>query len=146
MTATFVDITDDTLQAFGLVWDASAPLVAAAGHLQAGDVASQPDVFAKIECVKGKANERMTGGAYHDYRNVTITIRGTKTDVTAAMALALAVVNRTMTLTMPSGARFIQFWPDGDGEIAKDEGLRRKGEEIWLGTIKGQVWTVRTDE
>lgn len=143
--ATFVDIDDDTLQAVVALWRGTPNLQGAIGDLRAGDLPSGlPALYAAVECVKGRENERMTGGIFHDYRDVTITLYGRKADVSPAVANVLTVFNRLTTLTLPSGARFIRWWPLNDGELVKDGG-RRKGEEMWRGVVRGEVWSVRTD-
>lgn len=145
MTATFVDIDDDTLQAAVALWKRTPALQGEIGELRAGDLQGDlPARYAAVQCTKGKDSQRMTGGAYHDYRQVEISVYGRKADASAGLKAVLAVFNRLCTLDLPSGARFVQWWPLNDGELVR-EGGRRKGEEMWRGVVKGQVWTVRVD-
>lgn len=146
-----VDINDDVQAALVARWDATEDLVAVAGTLKAGRLPSpQPAVYAHVLVEKGRDNERMTGGIYHDYRNVTLTVRGKKASVVSAMAIALGVFNNRLgvagqaTLTMPSGARFIRFRPLNDGDKRLEE-TQKDGEEIWAGSIRAEIWSVRED-
>jgi len=70
--------------------------------------------------------------------------------INAAKILVLSVFNLKLgtpnnaTLTFPSGARFVRWWPQNDGEIAKDP-TAKAGQDIWVANLKGQVWSVRMD-
>lgn len=145
MTATFVDIDDDTQAAVRSLWLATPELQDGIGELFGGDVPEQLTArYALVECAKGKDNQRMTGGVYYDFRNVTLTVFGPKPVASAALAAVLTVFNRATTLTLPSGARFVRWWPLNDGALSMEKG-RRRGEEMWRGVVKGEVWSVRRD-
>lgn len=148
-----VDIEDDVQTAIRNFWKADPDLVAINPELKAGELPSpQPSTYAHVKVEKGRTNERQTGGAFKDYRNVTLTVRGLKDAVTAAVATMLNKFNlnlmptslaATPTLTMPSGAPFVRWWPINDGakKVDKDH---KSGNEIWEGQVIGEVYTVRT--
>jgi len=125
--------------------------------------------YATLEITKGKDNQRITGGVYYDYRNVTIKIAGSmaplapavqaqaglpvgpisviaaaKLAVLSMFNLKLGIPGQPYTLTMPSGARFCRWWPQNDGDIARDP-TAKAGQDIWVANVKGEVWSVRTD-
>lgn len=145
-----VDIDDDVQQAVVSLWQNTGQLFLLTGPLKAGRLpAGQKSTYAAVSVVKGKASERMTGDTYHDYRNVKLEVRGTKADVSKAIGLMLDTFNlglgdptKSKTLTMPSGARFIRWWPLDDGSKVLEE-TQKSGNEIWRGTVSGEVWTVR---
>lgn len=97
--------------------------------------------YAQVACEPAGA-ERFTGGSRIDRRKVTITVRGTKGQVTQALAAVLAVFNETTTLAYPSEARFLLWWPLDDGKLEQDEGTHQ-GEDIWKGTVTAEVKSVR---
>lgn len=118
----------------------------------------QPIEYASIEVVKGKENQRAgTSGAYYDYRNVTLTVRGPEPLVSQALGYMLGtfslkalmptgtkLAQGQATLTLPSGARFWRWWPMGDGEKTIED-KQRAGMEIWKGVVRGEITVIRTD-
>jgi hypothetical protein len=112
--------------------------------------ATLPFPYARLHVEKDRDAEHMTGMVYHDYRRVTITAAGPKAVADQAKLAILNVFNRKLgtlpngpTLALPSGAAFRQWWPLNDGEIAKDPHAK-DGQDIWIATIKGRVWSIRT--
>jgi len=164
-----VDINDDVAQALKALWMATPGLGTAdgsgfsAGELKASLPSPQPPTYALIGVAKGRAEERYTGQAWSDYRNVTLTVRGQKPNVVKALALMLATFNRRLVnadmvalstlvlaplvplaVTLPSGARFVRWWPANGGDTAIKE-TPKSGNEIWRAWITGEVWTIRTE-
>ena len=157
-------VDDDTEAAIVALWGQTQALTKAfpnlprTGRLKKDAGQSIPTPYAQLDCKQGpKPNERMTGGVRHDYREVTITIRGTRAEVVAGTSAVLGVFNRKLgdpnypaanglpvVLTFPSGARFIQWWPLNDGAI-EEEVETKAGKDVWKGIVRGQVWSVRTD-
>jgi len=88
-----------------------------------------------------------TGLAWYDNRRVTITIRGLKPDVVAAIKDVLAVFNVKTQLAYPSvdaggQARFLKMWPDGNAKMKQDEATK-DGQDVWIGEIGFIVRSVR---
>lgn len=91
-------------------------------------------------------------GAYgwNDYRNVTVTMYGIRSDVVQASQLFSALFNRLIgtplgrPFTLPSGARFVRWWPIGDITIEEDKDSKA-GKDIWKATARAEVWSVRAD-
>lgn len=143
------EVDNDTLAAVRAAWrqdTSELPTLVqdppTAGRLKG----NRPDYpYAAIDCQQGPVpNERMTGGIRHDFRQVTITIWGSKAQVAAAMNALLDRFNVYTTLHYPSGSRFIQWWPLSDGDLVEDTDTAL-GLDIWKGTLKAKVWSVRTD-
>ena len=86
-------------------------------------------------------------GAWWDYRRVSITVRGLKADVVAGIEAIRTVFNRSMTLSLPSGARFLRWWPDQSDKLEQEEpgSGKHAGEDVWRGIVEGVVWSVRTE-
>ncbi len=106
--------------------------------------------YASLKVEKDQDAQHMTGGAYHDYRKVTIRVAGAPKAVADQAKLAvLNVFNLNLgrpgkpTLALPSGAAFRRWWPLNDGEIRQDES-RKDGQDVWIATVIGRVWSVRT--
>jgi hypothetical protein len=155
------DADEDLAQAIVAAWKADKVLPGLFAELPAQKLKKDPAAprtskkmpYAEFEIKKGKENERLTGGAYHDFRDVTITLVGIKADVQAAKVVVLNVFGLALmptgtpppapTLTMPSGARFVRWWPKNDGDIEPDPSSK-EGQDIWRVVVKGEVWTVRT--
>lgn len=85
---------------------------------------------------------------WNDYREVTMTVYGLRADVVKGIGLILAVFNRKLgapglqSLSYPSGARFMRWWPVGNAVIEEDKDAKA-GKDVWKGTIKAEVWSVR---
>ncbi len=79
-----------------------------------------------------------------DVRRVIIEVRGLKPDVVNAVAAIRRAFNRNITLTYPSGAKFISFMPDGDAKLTEDSSTK-DGQDVWLGTIEAKVFSERDD-
>lgn len=157
-------VDDDTLQGVLAAWKADRtlsalfPLPPATGRIkstQPGQDVQASGPTAVIDCAQGpRPNERFAqGGAVlvrNDYRKVTITLRGTRADVVAGVKGVLATFNRALgtssgaPFSLPSGARFIRWWPLNDGEIKEDDSTKA-GRDVWQGIVLGEVWTIRTE-
>jgi hypothetical protein len=98
--------------------------------------------YAQIDCVLNRREMTGTQGTWNDYRNVTITVRGLKEHVVQGIGEVMAVFNRDTTLIYPSGARFRQWWPDGEAELEQEE-TTKDGQDLWRGVLKAVVWSVR---
>ena len=156
-------VDDDTTAAVIAAWRADAggldalspPVSGRVKSTQGGADMQAKGTYTVVECVQGpRPNERFITGpgtqVRNDYRKVTLTVRGVRADVVAAVGLILALFNRTLgapkrpTLTYPSGARFVRWWPLGDGEISEDKDTKA-GKDVWQGVVSGEVWSIRTE-
>lgn len=138
-----VDIDNDTLAAVKAKYDGTPALVTLTGPLRAGRLKSgQPDLYAHQSCEIASRELFGTDGVWSDHRKVTITIVGTKTRASAALAAVLGVFNLNTTLVFPSGATFLRLWPTDGGKLVEDEDTRR-GEDIWNASTEFDVWSVR---
>jgi hypothetical protein len=140
--ADFVD--DDTLAAIRSLWLKDGNPVAAlvTEPIQTGLLKSgQSSLYAVAACQKMKDRDWQTGGKFRDYRKVTITFYGPKTDVTKAMQLAGDLYNRNCQLTYPSGARF-NWWFPLDSRLEEDD-EQRQGNDVWRGVIEAEVASAR---
>lgn len=99
--------------------------------------------YAAVESKLDRRDSTGTAGAWHDHRKVTIRVYGLKADVVTALKALTAVFNVRTVLTYPSGARFMRWWPTGGPKIEEDPD-RRAGEDVWIGTIEADVWSIRT--
>lgn len=104
----------------------------------------QPEAYAHVESALDRTEQvgAGTGAPWFDYRDVTITVRGPKAKVVAAVRAVLAVFTPDVTLAYPSGARFMAWRPQGD-RLEQEQGLR-KGEDVWAGVVTAKVWSTRT--
>lgn len=155
----------DTLAAVRNLWLSDAlglgqlfPQPPATGALKATDPGAdyaRSGPRACLDSTQGpRPNERFATAAgvfcRNDYRKVTMACYGTRGQVENALSLILTLFNRALgapgyrTLTMPSGARFVRWWPLNDGTIKQDESSKA-GRDVWQGIIEGEIWTVRTE-
>lgn len=147
-----VDIDDDTLQAVRNCWmlDNTLPTLVTeppkAGRLKSG----QSGTYAQIVCEFESRDSAGTGGAWHDYRKVTVKVWGTKANATAALAAINARFNLRLgtddgePFSYPSGARFIRWWPLDGGRLEEDPATKA-GEDVWIGSCSGKVWSIRLE-
>ncbi len=137
-------IDDDTLAAIRSQWN-DAPTLA--GLLtdppQAGRLVSpQTGAYCQIASVLKSRQLTGTAGFYHDRRTVTISVRGRKADVVAAQQALGDVFNRNTVLVYPSGARPFWYMPL-PGDSLKEDPARKSGEDVWLGELVADVWSIR---
>jgi hypothetical protein len=154
------NVDDDTLQAVQNLWLATPALVAVAARApQVGDLKSTRDnpqtlpyVQAKCEAVPGKTT-RYPKAIRKEVRKVTLTVWATYEQVKAALPAVLGTFNARLsapgrpTLTYPSGARFIKWWPLSDGTMMREEGdaAIRQGQEIWKAVVEAEVTSTRSE-
>jgi hypothetical protein len=143
-------IDDDTLRAVKALWGEEALLLPAlfTEPIRAGRLKSTPDRLLDMPYAQASSEllnreKSGTSGHWHDHRKVTIRVWGLKDDVVEAIAILTGIFNVDTTLTYPSGARFIRWWPDGDAKFYQDE-TTRDGQDVWVGEIAGNVWSVRS--
>lgn len=153
-----VDIDDDTAQAVINLWQKTAALTTLFKEPpRTGKLKKQPNEspskrmpYAGIEVKKGKENQRMTGGIFHDFREVTITAIGVKADASKALALIKTTFGLNIgtfkqpTLDLPSGDRFIQAFPINDGELTEDA-TTKEAQDVWRAVVRLMVWSIRQD-
>lgn len=150
---------NDVAQAFAAKWDADSGLTALVpGGLQQGRLSSyQPGTDPRVERSKPYASFDVTksregthqtpgpGGIWTriDYRLVKLEIRGLKPDVEKVLAYIAdnRVFNRRALQTQ---APFMACLQLDDDDLAEDEATK-KGEDIWVGTVKLEVWTQRNE-
>ncbi len=136
-------IDDDTLAAVVARWKDDPQLRSIIPEPHAGRLKSpQPTLYCQVESKLDRRECASTGGAWNDYRLVTLTIVGIKAAVVEALARAEAVFSQEVTLTYPSGDRFVQWWPLEEGGLSEDPD-RKEGQDQWRGTVQGRVWSVR---
>jgi hypothetical protein len=102
---------------------------------------TQSSPYAQVTSEFSKHDSAGTGGAWHDWRKVTITVRGLKDDVRRGVEAVLEIFDDRTTLVYPSGARFIRWWPQGDR--LEQEETTKDGQDVWMGVVEGEVWSVR---
>jgi hypothetical protein len=138
-------IDSDTIAAVRTTWrtdNAVLPTLLTeapqSGRLKTG----QGPTYAVVSCEKGRDRQRNTFGVFQDFRNVAITVRGTKASVEAVVAAAGAVFNDRTVLVFPSGAKFLG-WLATDQKVIEDPDTK-EGQDIWQGIITAEVWSVRS--
>ena len=151
--ADFVD--EDTLEAIALLWakdgnpvygvlvsnNPNAPQ-AVTSPIQAGlPKAGQSPVYVVADSKKGREREWYTGSIFLDFRNVTIKAYGPKTLVTQVIQKIGDRFNRQGILVYPSGAKF-NAWVPIDSGLMEDPNTKA-GNDVWIGTIEAEVWSVR---
>jgi hypothetical protein len=139
-----VDVDHDTMSAVRLLWqtDAAAlPLIVdrpiQSGRLKSGQASTYAVVTSEID----HRDSAGTGGAWHDYRKVTIKVYGVKADVVKAVSAVQKLFNLRTVLTYPSGASFRRWWPQGT-RLAEDPATRA-GQDVWTCTIEALAWSMR---
>lgn len=112
----------------------------------------QPDLYALLECQLEKRESAGTGGAFYDWRRVSICVYGRKDDVRAGLSAVGAIFNRNTTLTFPTTdaetgkPKFLRWWPaDGGGDTLEQDPERKSGEDIWVGKVASIVWALRLE-
>lgn len=98
--------------------------------------------YARLDCNPERRESAGTGGKWHDFRRVEIFVYGVKADVVRALGAIGEIFNQQCTLTFPSGARFIRWWPEPGGDLSQDEDTK-DGQDVWKGVANGIVWSVR---
>lgn len=138
-------IDNDTLEAVREAWLANAGLPALFNEPpQAGILRSPQSLpYAHLQSTLSRRHLIGTGGSFDDYRRVTITVRGLKHQVVAALGQVNSHFNLSTVLAYPSGARFLRWWPDGDSRLEQDREAK-DGRDIWTGTVEAEVWSVRS--
>ncbi len=144
-------VDDDSLRAVELLWGSDVVTLPSlfAGGLQTGRLASpQALPYAQLACRLERRELSGTAGAWHDYRRLSVTVRGLEQQVVDGCSAVMALLNLQTTLTYPSGARFIRWWPDGEVKLQEVQGSPEEttyqGQPIWQGEIEAIVWSVRT--
>ena len=158
-----VDIDSDTLAAVVTLWTTDATLPGLfkepirSGRIKApqatgGVYGDREFPYAQATCELDRRELSGTGGAWFDYRKVTLRAWGKKDQASAALAAMLARFNLGLpstadaagraTIVFPSGERFIQFWPLDGGTIAEDKDVKA-GFDVWVATVTGRVWSIR---
>lgn len=99
--------------------------------------------YATVESKLDRRESTGTGGAWHDHRKVTIRVWGKKADVVQALRALTARFNLQTVLAYPSGARFLRWWPTGGPRLEEDP-QRKAGEDVWVGTVEADAWSIRT--
>lgn len=136
-------INDDVRRAVIATWRANAALHALIAEPRSGDLkAGQGELYAHLEVRADRHQLVDTGGAFFDWRRVTITIVGRYDRAVAAHEAALAIFNLQTALVFPSAARFMAWLPQDGGDDQQDPD-RKAAEEVWRGIIVGLVWSVR---
>lgn len=102
--------------------------------------------FARRE-LNGTGRETSSGSGvlartWSDYRNVTITVWGTKADAKAALSYVLDTFHNDTELVFPSGARFRRWKPIDGGKLVQDAATK-DGLDIWQGIVTAEVWSIR---
>lgn len=143
-------VDDDTLQAVKARWQADHATLpalferpAVAGRLKqdpAGKPLTMP--YAQVECAFKGNQSAGTGGAWHDHRTVSIRVWGTKDQAAAGGRAVLAAFNLRTVLDLPSGAKFMRWWPDGANTLTEDKDTAR-GKDVWVFETKADVWSIR---
>jgi hypothetical protein len=112
-----------------------------------GPYATVDSQLARREIIAADARGQF---GWNDYRNVTITVYGVRADVVKAAQLFSSLFNRLIgtplgrPFTLPSGARFVRWWPQGDVAIEEDKDSKA-GKDVWKAIAKAEVWSVRAD-
>lgn len=147
---TGVVVDNDTLEAVKARWlqDQTQLPALFTQPVRAGRLKSAPDrqlqrPYAQASSVLLRREKSGTSGHWHDHRRVTIKVWGVKADVVNALDVLQGIFNVDLTLAYPSGARFVRWWPDGDARLYQDE-TTKDGEDIWVGEIGADVWSVRS--
>jgi hypothetical protein len=144
-------IDDDTLAAVQALWATNQDLAKLFpqppqyGRLKPPQ--SPPDVsapYAELGCQFQSRRMVNTGGAFFDYRKVTITVRGLKADVVKALTFIAATFNRVAVLVYPSGAKFMRWLPSGRDKLSQDP-KTKSGQDVWIGIHEAEVWSTRTN-
>ena len=150
-TITAVDIDADTLSACLTKWlddhDGLPALVAEpvrAGRLKSTPEAPKRLPYAQMSCELDHRDLAGTNGSWHDYRKVTIQMWATpRAQASFGLALMLAQFNLRTVLVFPSEARFIRWMPADGGTLEEDKDVK-EGHDVWLATVTGVVWSIRT--
>lgn len=138
-------VDEDTLEAVAALWRATPALTALAAAPAAGRIRGPlTPPYAQAESRFEKNELSGTGGAWHDFRRVTLTVRGAKADVVALTKAMGAVFNLQTTLTFPSGARFMRWKAANGGGSLGQEQDQAGGSDVWAARIEAEVWTVRS--
>lgn len=138
-------VDDDILTAMRAHWATDPDLPAIVDEAPKAGLLKAPQTlpYAKHACEFARRDSAGTDGAWHDYRKATIQVYGVKADVVAALAMIGDLFNRNTTLILPSGARFMRWWPNTGDKLAQEKDVK-DGFDVWCGTIEGDVWTIRT--
>jgi hypothetical protein len=138
-------IDDDTTAAIRALWqtdNATLPTLVTQ-PVQSGRLKSpQSTTYAVAESKQGRPRQNRTTGIFYDFRNVKITVYGTKASVVAAMSAIGNIFNRNTKLALSSGARFIDWLPL-NSEVIEDKDTKA-GQDVWQGIATAEVWSVRT--
>lgn len=138
-----VFIDNDTLEAIRLLWQTNPALpTILVEPVQAGKAkAPQGETYAITTSERSRDREWKTAHVFYDYRNVKLTVYGTKPNVTKAVIAALTTFNRDTILVYPSGARF-QAWVPLDEKLIEADSTRH-GQDVWQGIIEAEVWSTQ---
>jgi len=147
------DVVDqDTQRAVQTAWQTNSSLPAlVVGRLKSlipgtDIVAGKPT--ANLDCQLDTRTALAFGAVWLDKRKVTITVRGARADVVAAVAAVRDIFNSKLgtpagtPFTLPSGAPFLVWEPRRDTALQEDEATKA-GRDVWQGIIEGLVWTQR---
>lgn len=137
-------IDDDTLAAVRAKWLADADLPGlmdrppATGRLKS----PIPLPYAHLASEPLRRESTGTGGAWFDWRKVTITVWGTYEQARTALDKVLAVFHQNVVLTFPSGETFMRWWPLDGGKLEQDPDVK-EGHDVWKAVATGEVWSTR---
>lgn len=154
-------IDDDTLAATVALWQAtpalmqvfaSPPRTGRQKSTQPGQDIEASGLYAVLDSKLLRreltGSDKAGAAPWFDYRSVTITIYGVRADVVQGVSLVLAAFDRQLgvpgkaTLSYPSGARFMRWWPIGNAVIEEDKDSKA-GKDVWKGVIQAEVWSIR---
>jgi len=105
---------------------------------------------ANLDCQLDSRTALAFGAVWLDKRRVTITVRGVRADVVAAVAAIRGIFNSKLgfaggtPFALPSGAPFLVWEPRRDTALQEDEATKA-GKDVWQGIIEGILWTQRNN-
>lgn len=150
-------VDDDTVAACRALWlsdNANLPALVTEPPKTGRLKSPQSSTYAVITSEFMERRPTGTAGTWHDYRKVTVRVYGVRADVVKAIGFIGDLFNLDLgkagkpTLAYAGTdqasklARFIQWWPLDGGKVEQDPDTK-DGNDIWIGTISGKVWSVR---
>lgn len=146
-----VDIDSDTLAAVLTLWQTSTDLPTLlddpvrAGRLHADpETRQRPLPYAQATCELDRRELAGTGGAWFDWRRLTLKLWGVKADASAGLDYMTDLFNRNAVLVFPSRDVFMSFWPDRSPMLVEDPDVK-DALDVWRAEVSGLVWSVRNN-